>query len=88
MAPDGMLACCVRLDFRADSSGCRSSVKNNSLGEYLSTGGGGLRLCSGLRYNHAATLIRSARNRPGRLPMPARDKAAALIANAADTFAR
>jgi len=62
--------------------------KNNSLGEHLSTRKGGLRLSGSLCYNHAVSLIRSARNRPGKLPAPAKDKAAASITNAADTFAR
>ena len=62
--------------------------KNKSLGERLSTRKGGLRLSGSLSYNHAVSLIHSARNRPGKLPAPAKGKAAASITNAADTFAR
>src|SRR6266702_343165 len=64
------------------------SAKNKSLGEHVSTRKGGLRLSGSLNYNHSVSLIRSARNRPGELPAPANDKAAASITNAADTFAR
>jgi hypothetical protein len=75
---------------RSDCGGRIASVpqKNKSLSEHLSTRKGGLRLSGSLGYNHAASLIYSARNRPGKLPAPANDKAAASITNAADTFAR